>query len=449
MARASTLLALARGRAATDLMITSGGRGVQMLLALVGNVVSARALGPVDFGSFGLVMAAVMICGTLADAGLTYTAVRFIAQHAEYDEPRAHAAARAYFVLRLFTGAVVAILGLLLSEPVAAGLLGRGELTPYLQLSFLTLFSLSISSYPGTVLVGLGSFGRLGLAGVLNTVITLAGILLLFAAGRLTLETLIVWNVVLPVVSTLPAWLFLPRRWLPVRPRGEERTPYLRRDTVRELSGFSKWMFVSAAGSIVALNGDLLLLGRLADPATVGVYSVALTLAQRFSTLNQSLSTVMLPRASRLRGREQIKSYSRRVLRGSLLLALLLGAAALLAQPLIALLYGERYAASAGLFLVLMLVVLFDLVTGSIFLVAFPLNRPRVLALSDWLRVGVLGAAGWLLIPPYSGYGAAAARFLSRLVGAAYTLLALLRGVNSLEDEEDPGPDTAAASWTS
>ena len=420
---------------------TFGSRMFAMLLALVGNVLSARALGPVDFGRFGLVMAVVTICGTLADLGLTYTAVKFIAQYMEAKDRRAGLIARLYFGLRALTGTLTALLVFLLSEPVARGVLGQPNLTPYLQAGSLTLVALAISSYPSTLLIALGQFGRLGIAGVLNASITLAGILLLLAGGSLNLTSLVLWNVALPLVSTLPAWFLLPARWLPWRgertvderrPIGDPSSIVLRpssAELMRTMFGFSKWIFFSNLGSIIVAQGDLLLLGRLSDPATVGVYSVALTLAMRLDVLNQSLFTVMMPRASRLRGREEIRGYLRRVLGGSLALAGLLGMSALVAQPAIGLLYGERYTQAAPLFMALLLVVLFDLVTSSLFLVAFPLDKPRVLAFADWLRVGVLGISGWLLIPIYGGFGAVVARLLARVTGTGVALLGLRRAI--------------------
>lgn len=429
---------LARTPVARDLLITFGGRWAQMLLALVGNVVSARALGPDDFGRFGLVMATLMICGTLADAGLTYTAVKYIAQYSAADPARALAVARVYFFLRLGSGALVGSVGMLLAAPLA-GVLGQANLTPYLQLAFGTLFSLGFSSYPGTVLVALGRFGRLGTAGVVNAAITLAGILALLALGRLDLGTLIAWNVILPVVSTLPAWGFLPAGWLPWRIAPGDGPGWTRAAVTREILGFSKWMVVSNVGSILAQQGDLLLLGRLSSPAVVGVYSVALTLAGRLDTLNQSLLTVLLPRASRLQGAGAMRHYSRRVLAGTLLLAGMVGLFALLAQPAITLLYGERYTAAAGLFLALLGVVLFDLITSSLILLAFPLNRPRVLAAAEWLRVVVLGAAGALLIPAFGGFGAALARFLSRVSGTVGIFYALRRALRQNSDDIEPG----------
>jgi O-antigen/teichoic acid export membrane protein len=150
----------------------------------------------------------------------------------------------------------------------------------------------------------------------------------------------------------------------------------------------------------------------------------------RLDVLNQSLFTVMMPRASRLRGRDEIRGYVKRVLKGSLPLAGVLGAVALIAQPAIAFLYGEQYAAAGPLFMALLVVVLFDLVTSSLFLIAFPLNKPRILAIADWLRVVVLGLAGWALIPTYGGFGAVMARLLARVTGTTAALLALRRAVD-------------------
>lgn len=445
--RLPEIYALARRRVVADLSITVGGRGLQMLLALAGSIMSARALGPLDFGRFGLVISTVTIFGTLADAGLTYTAIKLIAQHRDRDNDQTLEVGRTYLAMRLVTGAAVMLAGVLLSAPIAGYVLGHADLAPYLQLAFATLFSLSISSYPSTVLIGLSQFGRLGLAGVLNAAITVSGILVLFLAGQLNLATLVAWNVVLPLASTLPSWFMLPAEWLPWRFR--RGTISLARGSIaREMVGFGKWMGLALVGSIIASQGDLILLGRLAEPAAVGVYSVALTLALRLDALNQSLIFVMLPRASRLEGSGQIRHYTRRVFLGTSGMALALGVLALLAQPLIILLYGESYTASAGLFLALAGVVLFDLITGSLFLVALPLNRSRVLAVAEWLRVGILGGAGWPLIAGFGGYGAAAARFLSRLAGAAYTFFALRRAVDSAQDAEELSA-VEVAEWTS
>lgn len=425
-----------RKRVLTDLGATFGSRVIGMLLALVGNVASARVLGPEDFGRFALVMAVVTISGTLADLGMTYTAVKFIAQHVEEREGTAKQVARVYAVARVMTGAVAALLVFLLAEPIALVVLDAADLVPYLQLGSFTLLALGISSYPTTVLVGIGKFGWLGLAGVLNAAITLAGILVLFLTHNLNILGLVAWNVALPIVSTLPAWFFIPAGWLPWRWAGNEGGEEAPVGLARKMFDFSKWILFSNLGSIIVTQGDLLLLGRLADPSVVGVYSVALALALRLDVLNQSIFMVMMPRASQLSGQAEMKGYLRNVLGGTWRVAAVLGVAVVAAQSVIGLLYGEEFAAVAPLFLALLLVVLFDLVTSSLLLVAFPLEKPRVLAVTDWLRVAVLGVAGWILIPLFGGFGAAGARLLARVTGTGVALTLLRGAVNKTDASE-------------
>ena len=429
--------AVARGAAAKDLLMTAGSRSAQMAIGLVGNIVSARALGPADFGRFGVLMAVVTICGTLADAGLTYACIRLIARDSREDMARARVAARIYFLLRLMTGSITSLLGFALSEPIAAYLLGNPGLTPYLQLAFAILFGLAISSYPGTVLTGLALFGRSAVAGLLNSAITVAGILAIFFSGQLNLGTLVAWNVLLPLASTLPAWWLLPRGWLPWSRSSARLDAKVWREVAGEMVRFGRWMGVSLLASILVAQGDILLLGRLSSPAAVGAYSVALALAMRLDLLNQSLFTVMMPRASRLRGAAEMRRFVKGVLAGSGALAVGLIALALLARPFIMLAYGRSYAQAADLFLLLLVVVLIDLTTSSLGLLAFPLNRPRTLALAEWLRVIVLVGAGWLLIPGMQAAGAALARIACKVAGSTASLWTLLPAAGRVAEEQE------------
>lgn len=432
--RISAIRSLVRGRAATDLLLTLGGRAIQLVFALVGNVLSARTLGPADFGRFGLIIGAVTITGTLADAGLTFAAIRFIAREHDSNSGAAQATAQAYFLLRVFSGTIVSLLGILLSLPIAEWALGQVSLTPYLQTGFLILIFLSLSSYPGTVLTGLARFDLIGVAGVLNAVITVGGIVLLFAAGSLNLGALVLWNVVVPLVSTLPAWFFLPRMWLPWNlPAAGAMSGKV--EVARRLLRFGKWTAASNLGAVLASQVDIILLGRLTTPATVGVYSVAVTLASRLDIVNQSLFTIMMPRASRLTSTGQIRGFLSRLSKASALLTVSLALVAILAQPFILLLYGERYIAASSIFLVLLLVLLSDLFTTSLSLIAFPLNRPYILAVIEWLRVVTITVVCGPLIAGFGAMGAAFSRVLSRLVSATYMGAWLRRAVRSVETE--------------
>jgi O-antigen/teichoic acid export membrane protein len=392
----------------------------------VGNVIAARALGPEDFGRFGLVIAVVMITGTLADAGLTFAAVRFVARFHDTDGPHARASAVAYFCLRAVAAFAMTLVGLLLAEPVASGVLGQPGLAPLIALGMFTLPSLWLSSYPGTIMSGLAMFPTLAVAGLLNAAITVGGIVLLAWLGALNLTTLVGWNVVLPLLSSLPAWVLLPAHWRPWRLKvGLDALRLAGREVVR----FGRWTAASTLGAIVAGNIDLLLMGRFADAASTGAYSVAVTLASRLDVLNQSLFTVMMPRASRLAKPAEVRAYTHGVARGATYLGAGLLATALFAQPFILLFYGEAYAVSVPVFLVLLPVVLIDLVTTSAMLVTFSTNQARLMAAGEWLRATTVAGIASVLVLPFGGVGAALARLASRLVGAAFTVWALNRRV--------------------
>jgi O-antigen/teichoic acid export membrane protein len=188
---------------------------------------------------------------------------------------------------------------------------------------------------------------------------------------------------------------------------------------------------------MIAGQVDLLLMGRLADPAATGSYSVAVTLAGRLDMLNQSLFTVMMPRASKLTGHDDRRGYTHKIARASALLAGALALMALLAQPLILAFYGQDYAESVPVFLILLPVVLVDLLTTSVMLVTFATNQARFLAGAEWLRASAVAGGGALLIGPLGGIGAALARLASRAIVAVYTAWALRHRVLTAAQEHD------------
>lgn len=106
------------------------------------------------------------------------------------------------------------------------------------------------------------------------------------------------------------------------------------RDAVRELVSFGKWVFVSTLLTLLAMQSDKLMLGRLITTKMLGIYSIALVLAALPRTLVQQFSgTVLFPALS-----ERFRQDARRMhaqvqrARGVLLrvgLLLTLGAAAI------------------------------------------------------------------------------------------------------------------------
>ena len=155
----------------------------------------------------------------------------------------------------------------------------------------------------------------------------------------------------------------------------------------------------------------------------VGLYALALSLATKVDILNRSLRTVLLPAVSSLSSKKAYLQHLRQSLRRSLVMATLLVLGLPLAAPLIVFFYGDAYSRSVGVFYLLTAIVLMELFTVPLILLAYPMNMPRLIAVSDGLGVAVLIAAAGFLIPLWGMYGAALAKL------AAKTLSAVVIGI--------------------
>jgi O-antigen/teichoic acid export membrane protein len=250
----------------------------------------------------------------------------------------------------------------------------------------------------------------------------LIGIVTLTVTGNLSISSVLLLGAVNPLIGYVVGLRLLPPGLLAI---GRVLSKPARR-AWGELAGFSRWMWVSAILSLLAAQLDLILLSLWAPAATIGIYALAFTLAQKLDLINQARLTALLPVASALRTRSEIGRYTRRSLARGLLLALGLALVTPLLGPFITTFYGPEFADSAGIVLILMVVVLFDLVTSPLCLLGFALGQPRALAGADAVRVATLVVTGVLLIPSFGPIGAALARLAGRVSGALF-ILAVLR----------------------
>jgi O-antigen/teichoic acid export membrane protein len=74
--------------------------------------------------------------------------------------------------------------------------------------------------------------------------------------------------------------------------------------------------------------------------------------------------------------------------------------------------------------------ILFDFVVEPIFLVAYAINRPQLLALSMIIKLVISISANLLLIPTYSAMGAAVAAVITYILGGIITLFLVINHLN-------------------
>jgi O-antigen/teichoic acid export membrane protein len=399
------------------------GSMARLALGLVASILIARALGPAAFGVFAVLAAASGIAGAIADAGLSGAAVRRIASAWPEDPAEARSRARCFLWLRLGAGGAVLAAGALVSRPLAE-LMGLQDGQGLLVLALLGVLATAMSGAVATLLQALGRFGQLSLVMLANSALTVMLAAILAGWGQLNIVTaLLVLGVGTSLAGFAVGLRLLPSGWTLDPPP----LPVLKAEGGQQLR-FGMWLWAGGLFAMLAAQLDVLLVSRWLDPAVVGVYALALNLARKVEVVNHSLHTVLLPAAAALRSESAEREYLRAgAIRGAVLSAALLPLFPL-AEPMIVLLYGPSFAPAAYPFQLLLGVAIFDLLASPFLLLIYPRNRPRLQAGADALRAAVLGVAAMGLIPLFGPAGAVAARLLSRVAGAIFTLALLARG---------------------
>jgi len=96
-----------------------------------------------------------------------------------------------------------------------------------------------------------------------------------------------------------------------------------------------------------------------------------------------------------------------------------------LARPLIPFVFGANYTASVSLFLALLGVAIVDLFAAPVLLLAFTVERPKLIAAADAARLIALLVTALLLVPMIGAYGLVFAKLAASLAGFSLTVLAL------------------------
>lgn len=118
-------------------------------------------------------------------------------------------------------------------------------------------------------------------------------------------------------------------------------------EAAKDLFHFGKWILMSSVIFLIYSQGDRMLLGRLLDSATLGIYSIALLMCESVSNVVNRLNTsVVFPTLSRVAhdGPAAIKKTLYRMRLGSdVLLIVPIGILFVISKELVSHLYDARY----------------------------------------------------------------------------------------------------------
>ena len=360
------------------------GYGVSQAIRLGSNLLMARLLAPETFGVMTIAVTTATVLSLLSDLGIQQN----IVQSRRGEDPRFLDSAWSMQILRgmALWLAALALSGLLWLAGRAGvfpphSVYAAPELVPVIAVCS---FSTVIQGFQSTRL----ALAQRSLDQKTLIRIELAGQILGIAAMvPIALATRSVWALVAGLLVAATAQTLLGHLWA-----GTSRLRW-DRESVRELLRFGRWVFVSSAVYVLAVNGDRLLLGALVGADVLGVYAIALLIVSAIEgILFRLFQTVSLPAFSEVARTDPARLreiYYRMRLPMDVALLGAAGALAAAGPLVIKLLYDSRYAAAGEVVQVLALSLLFGRY-GAAQQVYLALGRPRYLAAINAARLAAL-----------------------------------------------------------
>jgi PST family polysaccharide transporter len=307
---------------------TAVGRAAQQIVQFGLSVVLARLLSPKDYGLMAMSMVFTGFAGMLADAGFNTA----IVQRKELKESHTHTV----FWMTFGSGLALTLITFVLS-PWLADFFKAPSLKPIFRVIALNFIFGGIGNVPSALLQRRMQFRRIATIDVSSLLLSgIVGVVMAFVGAG-------VWSLVGQSVSAsllTSALRCISCRWLP-------KTTFCR-TSLKEIWSFSGNLYGFNFINYWARNADNLLVGKFLGAPSLGIYNRAYALMLLpITQINSVVAQVIFPAFSSIQDdKERVK---RIYLRGIAIVALLvfpmMAGLALVAEPFVRTVYGEKWIA--------------------------------------------------------------------------------------------------------
>ncbi|OWV79434.1 exopolysaccharide biosynthesis protein [Rhizobium sp. R635] len=390
-------------RTATASIWTISGKFLARLLDFVSLLILARLLSPADFGLVAIATSVLVIVETILDLPLTQALMR---QPSPSKEMFTTA-----FTLSLLRGAAISLLMILISWPMAV-IYGDSRLFALVAVLSIAPAMRSMIS-PRMVLF----MQRFDFKREFALDLIAKGSTLLFGVG-VAVTTGSYWGLAAgavagPTAAMITSYVFAPMR------------PAFSLSEWKHFQDMISWNTVSQVLNSINWQLDRLLLPRFTGLSTFGAFSVADNIAGiPYQTFVGPLLRPLMAAFSTVEDRRNlVVAYLKATNAITFVAAPVLIALAMLAEPTVRVLVGEKWASAAPILQWLCLVSLLGLPTNIMPALAMVLDNTRSLALRMFAEFAVRVPVTILGIAYFQVEGALGARIIAMLVAYAASLV--------------------------
>jgi O-antigen/teichoic acid export membrane protein len=315
---------------------TLGGYGTGQLIRLARSLILTRLLFPEAFGVMAVVWAIMYGLEMLSDAGLGPAIVR----HERGDSPEFLNTA---WTIQVVRGGVLWTAACAIAWPLAA-FYGQPDLVLLVPAVGLTAIIGGFASTAVHTCRRKMQFQRLTMVEVGTELVGLLATTLM-ALAEPSVWALIGGVLVSRTFATVASHTYLP---------GIRNSFHWDRSAVTELVSFGKWIYLSSAFHFLSIQGDRLLLAYYLDMRQLGIYSIAIMLADAVHALIMKITRgVLLPAYAKVASGERARLLdvsSKARLGLDIIMVLPIGVLAVAAKAIVAVLYDARYQDAGWIF---------------------------------------------------------------------------------------------------
>lgn len=304
-----------------------------LTIQFVSNLVLARLLMPEDFGAIGIMMVFITLSNIFIDSGFSASLIQ---KEVITEEDKS----TVFFTNLMLSVCVYCVM--FAASPWVAEFFHIEALKSLLRVLGIVLLIDAFCAIQNTILTREMNFKRLTQIKLASIVIA-ASVAIYLAYTGFGIWALIVQYILYSTIRTTITWIVA--KWRPVM--------VFSKNSIRTLFGYGSKLLLSTFVAELYINFQQILIGRIYTPSDLGYYSQARQFQQiPTGTISQVINSVAFPAYAKLQNdRGKLHDMFRQNVRlvsffNTPLMVLL----AVIAQPLIILLYSEKWVGAIGYF---------------------------------------------------------------------------------------------------
>lgn len=367
-------------------------------------IISARFLGPSNFGLLTVSVATLTLIADIVDFGTNTGLVRFVSANEKVDKDKTLKILKLSLEFKIIVWIAVLILGYFLSPILALSLFNKTELIVPLRLVMFGVGGALLLSFATSALQAFQKYFIWSIVNIATNLLRLLLVILLLLYGKFDLFSGLFSYILLPFFGFSMSLFFLPSKKI-FNTKNELSVG-------RQLLSYNFWVGIFTIIAAISARLDTFLSARLLSSFNLGIYGAANQLVQIVPQIVGALGTVTAPKFASFTNIKDMILY----LKKFQIFVLGLSVLGLLTIPiaiyLIPQFFGKEYALAINPFIILFLAMLIFLISVPVHTsIIFYFGRPDIFVWVSFLHLIIMGFLGFILI---SNFG---------IVGAAFTVL--------------------------